>query len=83
MITLTPDRLTLVKTGFSVKDLVHQGPGRSTPRQTVHPGGFIPHKKAVQGSAGLYSAIGRDDTYQKALYPRLSATVHMPMLVAV
>jgi hypothetical protein len=32
--------------------------------------------KAVQGHANLHSMTGQDDTYQKALFPRLSATIH-------
>jgi hypothetical protein len=32
MITLTSDKFTLVKAGFSIRDPVHQGPGQSTPR---------------------------------------------------
>jgi hypothetical protein len=35
MITLTPDKLALVKTVFSIRIPVHQELGRSTPRQMV------------------------------------------------
>jgi hypothetical protein len=59
MITLTLDKLTPIKAGFSVKDPVYQGPEQSTPRQIVCPRGFTPLKKAVQGRAGLYSVTGQ------------------------
>jgi hypothetical protein len=40
MIALTSDKLTLIKMGFSMKDLVHQGLGQSTPKQITHLKGF-------------------------------------------
>jgi hypothetical protein len=45
MITLTSDKFTLLKVGFSIRDSVHQGPKRSTPRKIAHPGGFTPLKR--------------------------------------
>jgi hypothetical protein len=42
MITLTPDKLALVKTVFSIRIPVYQEFGRSTPRQMAHPRGFTP-----------------------------------------
>jgi ribosomal protein L21E len=35
--------------------------------------------KVIQVHAGLYSVTGRDGTYEKALFPRLSATVRRPV----
>jgi hypothetical protein len=82
MITLTLDKIAPVKAGFSIKDLVHQGPRQSTLRQIVRPEGFAPSRKEVQGYADLYSRMGRDETSQEALYPHLSAIVHRPVQVA-
>jgi hypothetical protein len=76
-ITLTSDKLTLIKGRFSIKDLVHQGPRLPTPRQIAHPGGFAPPEKKIKGHVGLYNATRWDDTYQNALYPHLSAIIHM------
>jgi hypothetical protein len=45
MITLTSDKFALVKAGFSIRDLIHQVPGRSTPRQIAHPRGFAPPER--------------------------------------
>jgi hypothetical protein len=47
MITLTSDKFILVKVGFSTRDPVDQGPGRSTPRQIAHLRGFATPGKAV------------------------------------
>jgi hypothetical protein len=47
MITLISDKFILVKADFSTRDPVHQGPGRSTPRQIAHLGGFATPGKAV------------------------------------
>jgi hypothetical protein len=47
MITLILDKFALVKVGFSIRDPVHQGPGRSTPRWIAHPEGFALSGKAV------------------------------------
>jgi hypothetical protein len=33
MITLTLDKFVLVKAGFSIRDPIHEGLGRSTPKQ--------------------------------------------------
>jgi hypothetical protein len=60
MITLTLDKLTLVNAGFSVKDPVHQGPGRSTPRHIACPGDFAQLEKAAQRCTGLYCMMGHD-----------------------
>jgi hypothetical protein len=35
-----------------------------------------PLESQSQGCAGLYSVTGWDNTYQKALYPRMPAIVH-------
>jgi hypothetical protein len=83
MITLTSDKLTPIKVGFSIKDLVHQGPGWPMPRKIVHPRGFTPPGKAVKGRTILYSATGWDDSCQKALYPHLSARLRRPVYVVV
>jgi hypothetical protein len=82
MISLTSDKLTLIRAGFSIKDPVHQGPRRSTPKQITHPEGLASLEKAVQGYISQYSVTGRDDAYQKVVYPLLSATVRRPMQVA-
>jgi hypothetical protein len=50
--------------------MVNTKMGHPSQESSVSPG------KAVQGHTGLYSATGRDDACQQALYPRLSATVH-------
>jgi hypothetical protein len=42
MITLISDKFTLVKTDFFIRDLVHQRPEWSTPKQIAHPEGFVP-----------------------------------------
>jgi hypothetical protein len=42
MIILTSDKLTMVKTGFSIRDSIYQGPKRSTPCQMAALGGFTP-----------------------------------------
>jgi hypothetical protein len=42
MITLTSDKLILIKARFPIKDPVHQGPDKSTPKQTASPGGLTP-----------------------------------------
>jgi hypothetical protein len=47
MITLTSHKLALVNEGFSIRDSVHRGPERSTPRQIAHPGGFATLEKAA------------------------------------
>jgi hypothetical protein len=47
MITLTADKFILVKVSFSIRDPVHQGPGRSTLRQIAHLGGFTPPGKEI------------------------------------
>jgi hypothetical protein len=47
MITLTPNKFTLVKACFSIRDLVHHGPRWSTPRRIAWPGGFAPPSKAI------------------------------------
>jgi hypothetical protein len=47
MITLSSDKLALIRTWFSMKDLVHQGPERSTPEQVIYPGAFTPLRKAA------------------------------------
>jgi hypothetical protein len=60
MITLTLEKLALVKAGFSTKDSVHQGPGQLTQKKIAHPGGLAPPRKAVQSHAGLYSVTGLD-----------------------
>jgi hypothetical protein len=70
MMTLASDMLTLIKVGFSMEDLVREGPMDSILEQILPPG------KAIQSHAGLYSAMGWDDAYQEALYPLLSATFH-------
>jgi hypothetical protein len=46
--------------------------------KTDHPSQepYISPGKAVQGQARLYCMTGWDDTYQKTLFTRLSATVH-------
>jgi hypothetical protein len=83
MITLTLDKVTPVKAGFSVKDPVHQGPEWSTPNQITHPEGLTPRplRKAVQGHEGLYSVTGWGSACQEALYPHLSITVHSTVQV--
>jgi hypothetical protein len=81
MITLTSDKLTPIRVVFSMKDQVHQGSGRSTLKQITRPRGLQFPRKVVQHHIGLYSAIGRDDPCQRALYPLLSATVHRPVQV--
>jgi hypothetical protein len=47
VITLTSDKLSVVKEGFSIRDYVHQGHEWSTPRQIERHGGFAPPGKAV------------------------------------
>jgi hypothetical protein len=47
MITLTLNKLALVKMSFSIRDSVHQELERSTPCQVAHPGGFTPLRKMV------------------------------------
>jgi hypothetical protein len=42
MITLILDKLTPIKAEFYIKVPVHQGPGRSIPKQTASPGGLGP-----------------------------------------
>jgi hypothetical protein len=54
MITLTSDKLTPIKMGFSIKDLIHQEPGQSTLRQIARPGGFATLERAVKGRVSLY-----------------------------
>jgi hypothetical protein len=76
MITLTPDKFILVKMGFSIRDMVNQGPGRSTPRHIARPEGFATPRKVVYGHVGLHRVMGWDNAYQRALYPGLSVTVH-------
>jgi hypothetical protein len=58
MITLTSDKHALVKAGFSIRDLVHQGPGQLTPHQEAHLRGFTPPGKAVGKSASLCGLMG-------------------------
>jgi hypothetical protein len=71
--------------GFSIKDLVQQGPRRSTPQMdnpSQEPRTPLPPKKAVQGHVGLNSATGQGEAYQKALYPSLSAADHRSVQVS-
>jgi hypothetical protein len=42
VITLTSDKLSVVKEGFCIRDYVHQGHEWSTPRQIEHHGGLHP-----------------------------------------
>jgi hypothetical protein len=46
----------------------------STPKWITLPRSLASLKKAVQGHANLYSMMGWDDVYQKALFPHLSGT---------
>jgi hypothetical protein len=65
---------------FSTKDPVYQGPGQSTPERFTLPGSLAPPlKKVPNGDVKLYIMTGRNITYQKVLFPRLSATVRRPM----
>jgi hypothetical protein len=80
MTALTPDKHTLVKVDFPIRDTVYQGLGRSTPRQMTRPGAFTtppPLGKVDWSSTSPCSAMGWNITYHKALYLCLSATVHV------
>jgi hypothetical protein len=79
MIILTSDKFILIKVVFPIRDLVHQGLGRSTPWQMARPGVFAPPGNAIQICTDLYNVIVWDVACQRALYPCLSATVHMPV----
>jgi hypothetical protein len=57
LITLTLDKHALVKAGFSMKESVHQGPGRSTPCQISCPRGFTPPER-------WYRQLHHDGTWQ-------------------
>jgi hypothetical protein len=45
MITQTSDNLAPIKVEFSIKDPIHQGPERSTPKWITSPGGLAPLKR--------------------------------------
>jgi hypothetical protein len=47
MIILTSNKFVLVKVGFSIRDPIHLGSMRSTPRQMACPGDFaLPEKQS-------------------------------------
>jgi hypothetical protein len=80
MITLTSDKFTLVKVGFSIRDPVHQGSERSTPRWMARLGASDrPSRKVVYDSTDLCGVMGWDNACQEALYPCMLATVRRPV----
>jgi hypothetical protein len=81
MITLTLNKLALVKADFFIKAPVHHGPGQATPGRTASPEGLTPERQP-RGRAGLYSATRWDNICQEALYPHLLAIVCRPEQVA-
>jgi hypothetical protein len=76
MITLTLDKHDLVKAGFSMKDLVQQGPGWSTSCQIPHLGGLAP-PPLWKGATTHGSVMGLGNASREALDPRLIAAERM------
>jgi hypothetical protein len=70
MITLTLDKRTLIKVGFSTKGSVHQGPEWSTPHQRSHPGGFAPSRKALPPTTARWDGA--------TLIRKLCTLIHHP-----
>jgi hypothetical protein len=79
MITLTLDKHAMLKADFFMKDSDHQGPRRSTPQHEAHPGGFTTPRKVIENNTSLHGAMVQNCSHQKALYPRLLATVRRPV----